>query len=136
MRLDPLGTLFFVPAIVSLMLALKWGGSKYSWSNWRVIVLLVTFGLSAVAFGVVQAMMPKTASLPIRIIKQRSMWAGTGFLILLSGAMFMCIYYVPLWCKCDLYIIKRSIIGLTLFSPSGTRLTAIAIRNQYATIGP
>ena len=30
-KLDPLGTLFFLPGIVCLLLALQWGGSEYHW---------------------------------------------------------------------------------------------------------
>ena len=99
MRLDPLGTCFFIPCMVCLVLALQWGGSEYSWSNWRIIVLFVMFGLTAMAFGAVQVMMPQTASLPVRVITQRTMLSGVFFMIFLAGAMFLSIYYLPLWCK-------------------------------------
>ena len=99
MRLDPLGTLFFIPCMVFLVLALQIGGSTYAWSNWRPIVLLVASGVLAVAFGAVQVVLPESASLPVRIITQRTMLAGTGFIITMAGAMFLCIYYLPLWCK-------------------------------------
>lgn len=99
MRLDPLGTLFFVPSMVCLVLALQLGGSEYEWTNWRLVVLFVVFGLTAVAFGVVQVTMPKSASLPVRVVKQRTIWAGTAFMIFLSGGMFLCIFYLPLWCR-------------------------------------
>lgn len=32
-QFDPVGTAVFVPAIICLLLALQWGGSKYDWSN-------------------------------------------------------------------------------------------------------
>ncbi|KAL8955934.1 MAG: hypothetical protein Q9183_006477 [Haloplaca sp. 2 TL-2023] len=32
-QFDPIGTSIFIPAIVCLLLALQWGGSKYDWSN-------------------------------------------------------------------------------------------------------
>lgn len=32
-QFDPLGTAVFIPAIICLLLALQWGGSKYEWSN-------------------------------------------------------------------------------------------------------
>lgn len=99
MRLDPLGTFFFIPCMVCLVLALQLGGSTYAWSNWRLILLFVFFGLTAIAFSMVQVMMPKSASLPVRIITQRTILLGTWFMIFLAGAMFLCIYYLPLWCK-------------------------------------
>ncbi|KAF7558973.1 hypothetical protein G7046_g5179 [Stylonectria norvegica] len=96
-RLDPLGTFFFVPSMVCLILALQWGGSKYEWSNWRLIVLFVMFGLTFIAFGIVQVMMPETATLPVRVMKQRMMLVAVGYMFLLAGAMMLAIYYVPLW---------------------------------------
>jgi MFS family permease len=32
-QFDPFGTVVFIPAIICLLLALQWGGSKYDWSN-------------------------------------------------------------------------------------------------------
>lgn len=99
MRLDPLGTLFFIPSMVCLVLALQWGGSTYEWRNWRLIVLWVCFGLTALAFATVQVMMPESASLPVKVITQRTVLAGTWYMLFLSGAMFLAVYYIPLWCK-------------------------------------
>jgi MFS family permease len=99
LRLDPLGTFFFVPSIVSLLLALQWGGSTYAWSNWRIILLFIMFGLTGIAFGVVQAKMPNTASLPPKVITQRTMFFGTFYMLFTAGAMMLCVYYIPLWCK-------------------------------------
>jgi putative effector of murein hydrolase LrgA (UPF0299 family) len=53
-QLDLLGTLFFMPAIVSLLLALQWGGSKYEWSDGRIIALFVLFGVLIIAFVGIQ----------------------------------------------------------------------------------
>ena len=102
MRLDPLGTFFFVPSVVCLILALQWGGSTYSWSNWRIILLFVIFALAGIAFAAVQVMMPESATLPVRIIKQRTMLAGTFVMLFLSGGMLLTVYYIPLWCKSHL----------------------------------
>ncbi|KAL6898261.1 major facilitator superfamily domain-containing protein [Trichoderma evansii] len=97
LRLDPLGTFFFIPSIVSLLLALQWGGSTYSWNSWRIILLFIMFGLCAIAFAAVQVLMPKTASLPPKVITQRTMLSGTFFMIFTAGAMMLCVYYIPLW---------------------------------------
>lgn len=97
-RLDPLGTFFFVPSIVCLLLALQWGGSTYAWSNWRIIILFVFFAIGAVAFAVVQVLMPKSASLPWALIKQRTMFCATFYMFFLAGSMMLIIYYLPLWC--------------------------------------
>ncbi|RYC65944.1 hypothetical protein CHU98_g259 [Xylaria longipes] len=96
-RLDPLGTFFFVPSIVSLLIALQWGGSTYAWSNWRIIVLFGLFGILFIAFAAVQVFMPKTATVPVRIIRRRSIMAATIFMFALAGSFLMVIYYLPLW---------------------------------------
>ncbi|KAK8868908.1 MFS general substrate transporter [Apiospora arundinis] len=97
LRLDPLGTLFFVPSVVSLLLALQWGGSTYTWSNPRIIALLVVFGVLWLAFMAVQALKPKTATVPPRVIGNRSILAGAIFMLAIAGSMLMTIYFVPLW---------------------------------------
>ncbi|KAI0555126.1 MFS general substrate transporter [Xylaria curta] len=96
-RLDPLGTFFFVPSIVTLLIALQWGGSTYAWSNWRIIVLLGLFGILLIAFAAVQVFLPKTATVPVRIIRRRSILAATVFMFALAGSFLMVIYYLPLW---------------------------------------
>jgi hypothetical protein len=98
-RLDPLGTFFFVPSIVTLLIALQWGGSTYAWSDWRIIVLLALFGILLLAFAAVQVFMPKTATVPIRVIRKRSILAAAIFMFSLAGSFLMAIYYLPLWCK-------------------------------------
>ncbi|KAI3328968.1 MFS general substrate transporter [Xylariaceae sp. AK1471] len=96
-RLDPLGTFFFVPSIVSLLLALQWGGSTYTWSNWRIIVLFGLSGILLIAFAAVQVLMPKTATVPVRVIRKRNILAATIFMFALAGSFLMAIYYLPLW---------------------------------------
>ncbi|GAO13565.1 uncharacterized protein UV8b_05838 [Ustilaginoidea virens] len=96
-RLDPLGTFFFVPSVACLLLALQWGGSTYAWSNWRIILLFVMFGVTAVAFAVVQVRMPETATLPVRILRRRTVLSATFFMLFLAASMILVIYYLPLW---------------------------------------
>lgn len=96
-RLDPLGTFFFVPSIVSLLLALQWAGSTYAWNSSRIIALLAVFAILFLAFAAVQIISPDTATVPSRIITQRSILAGAIFMFAVAGSMLMTIYYLPLW---------------------------------------
>ncbi|KAI1469961.1 MFS general substrate transporter [Daldinia caldariorum] len=96
-RLDPLGTLFFVPSIVCLLLALQWGGSTYEWGSWRIILLLVIFGVLFLAFMAVQVLMPNTATVPVRVIGRRSIAAAAMFMFAVAASMMMSVYYLPLW---------------------------------------
>jgi hypothetical protein len=103
-RLDPLGTFFFVPSMVCLILALQWGGSTYAWSSWRLILLFVIFGLTLIAFAVVQIKMPKTATIPVKVITQRTMLACAWISLFVGGGMMVVVYYLPLWCKFPLFM--------------------------------
>ncbi|KAJ7061484.1 major facilitator superfamily domain-containing protein [Mycena amicta] len=97
MKLDPIGTVVFVPAIVSLLIALQWGGSKYSWGNGRIIGLFIVFGVLIVAFIVVQIWRQEDATVPPRIFKQRSILAGSWFSLSLGSSFFILVYYLPIW---------------------------------------
>ncbi|KAK0709942.1 putative aflatoxin efflux pump [Lasiosphaeria miniovina] len=96
-RLDPVGVVFFVPSMVSLILALQWGGSTDAWSAPRIIGLLATFAVTLVAFVVVEALTPATAMAPARVVLNRSIAGSMAFMFLLSGAMMTVIYYLTIW---------------------------------------
>ena len=93
-RLDILGTAIFVPAIVSLLLALQWGGSEYQWSSGRIVGLLVVFAVLMVAFVGVQIWKKEFATIPPRIIKQRSMALGMWFSIAMGAGLVLMDYFV------------------------------------------
>jgi hypothetical protein len=95
--LDPLGAFFFMPSMVSLVLALQWGGTTYAWSEPRIIGLLVTFSVLFVAFVVVEVLTPETAMAPTRIILNRSVAGSMLFMFLLSGGLMSVVYYLTLW---------------------------------------
>ncbi|KAH8895438.1 major facilitator superfamily protein, partial [Thozetella sp. PMI_491] len=96
-QLDPIGTLCFLPGIVCLLLALQWGGSTYAWSDARIIVLWVLFGLLTIAFAAVQVWKQDKATLPPRILKYRSVTASTWFAFCISGSMTTVSTFLPLW---------------------------------------
>lgn len=98
-RLDPLGTILLVPSVVALLLALQWGGSTYAWNDPSIIALFVVFCVLFGAFSTVQVLMPDTATVPARVIGQRSILCGAVFMFCLAGSMMMTIYFLPLWCK-------------------------------------
>jgi hypothetical protein len=93
-KLDPLGNLFFMPGIICLLLALQWGGTTYPWSSWRVILCLALFGVLILAFLVVQIWRQETATVPPRILMQRSIYSAVAFMFCLGACMMVMIYYV------------------------------------------
>lgn len=93
-QLDLLGTFFFLPAIVCLLLALQWGGTKYPWNNGRVIALFVLFAVLIIAFVAVQIWKGENATVPPRIFKNRNVWGAALFGSSLGAAFFIMVYYV------------------------------------------
>ncbi|KAI4167500.1 MAG: hypothetical protein LQ343_007178 [Gyalolechia ehrenbergii] len=96
-QFDPIGTTLFMPAIICLLLALQWGGSEYSWGNGRIIALFVIAGILALAFAFVQFRQGDNATIPVRIVKQRSMATASWFVFCLGASFFVLIYFVPIW---------------------------------------
>ncbi len=97
MRFDPFGTLVFMPAIISLLLALQWGGTTYEWNNWRIILLFCFFGVLIGVFVFFQFRQGEQATVPPRILAQRSVWSSGFFIMLLGGAFLGSVYYLPIW---------------------------------------
>ncbi|KAK5943686.1 hypothetical protein PMZ80_004694 [Knufia obscura] len=96
-QLDLVGTGLFIVDVVVVLLALQWGGSTYAWSNWRIILLFVLFGIITIAFLGLQWYMGDNATIPFRIISQRSVASACTFAFLLGSAFFILIYWVPIW---------------------------------------
>lgn len=83
--------------MVCLLLATEWGGTKYAWSNGRIIALLILAILLLIAFVAVQIIWPNTATVPPLIFAQRSIWTAS-FAIFATGAVMMTtFYYLPIW---------------------------------------
>ncbi|KAF2266333.1 MFS general substrate transporter, partial [Lojkania enalia] len=96
-KFDLEGTILFLPAIVCLLLALQWGGSKYEWNNGRIIALLVLFGVLIIGFIVVQKWKQEEATVPPRVFLNRNVWGSAWFGSFLGAAFFVMVYYLPIW---------------------------------------
>ena len=96
-QLDPIGTILFVPGIICLLLALQWGGTTFAWSDARIIALLVLFAVLMVAFTGVQLWLQEMATVPPRIMGQRTIATSFLFGFLLGAAFFLLTYFLPVW---------------------------------------
>ncbi|KAF0330053.1 major facilitator superfamily transporter [Colletotrichum asianum] len=97
LQVDPLGTVALMPAVICLLLALQWGGTVYPWSDARVIVLFVLFGVLSIVFVFIQIRNGANATLPITVISQRSVAAACWFSVCTAGADFTLRQYIPIW---------------------------------------
>lgn len=96
-RLDPLGTLLFVPSVVCLLLALQNGGTVWAWSSWRIILLLVLFVVTMLAFVGVQLWRKETATVPPRFLTYRSIKAGILYSFFNGASLQTMVYFIPIW---------------------------------------
>lgn len=94
-ELDLVGNVLFVPSLTSLFLALSWAGTKYPWNSGTVIGLLVTFAVLLALFSCDQRRRGDKATLPPRILGNRSVLAGFVFASCTNAAMNVFEYYLP-----------------------------------------
>lgn len=111
---DLIGTFMFIPGIVSLLLALQWGGTKYAWKDGRIIGLFVVFGVLIIGFIIVQFWQHESkATVPPRIFANRTVWSGASFAVCLGSAFFIMIYYVSIY-RYALPVLPRLDFQLTM----------------------
>lgn len=96
-QLDPYGTIVFIPGVICLLLALQWGGSKYNWKNARIIMLFALSGILITTFIGVQYWQGDNATVPPRLLRQRSVAGAAWFAFCLGGSFFCFIFYLPIW---------------------------------------
>jgi hypothetical protein len=94
---DLWGTTVFIPAIICLLLALQWGGTKYPWGSGRIIALFVIFGVLITCFIGIQFWKQDSATVPPSIMKKRSMAAAAFFTFCLGSFFMLLVYYLPIW---------------------------------------
>jgi MFS family permease len=95
LQLDPLSNLLFIPGLTSLFIGLSWAGTKYPWSDGKVIGLFVTFAVLIAAFLYNQRRRGDAAVLPPRIMKNRTVIAGALFTMCTNSAINVLEYYLP-----------------------------------------
>lgn len=93
-KFDLEGTALFLPAIICLLLALQWGGSKYEWGSGRIIALLVLFVVLISGFIAVQWWKQEDATVPPRVFLNRNVWGSAWFGAMLGASFFVMVYYI------------------------------------------
>lgn len=95
--LDVVGTLFIVPCLTCLLLALQWGGTRYDWNNAIIISLLSIFGALLAIFGFLQYKLGDKATLPLKILQNRSIMARFWFQACCDGTLAATEYYIAIY---------------------------------------
>ncbi|EAS31810.3 drug:H+ antiporter-2 [Coccidioides immitis RS] len=97
LQLDPIGSAAFMPGVVCLLLALQWGGTRYAWGNWRIIILFILFAILISVFIGIQIYKGDNATVPPRIFTQRSISSAAFFALTLGSSFFIIVFYLPIW---------------------------------------
>lgn len=124
-RMDPIGTLVFIAGIVSILLALQYGGDHYSLGDTRSILLFILGGILLITFVTVQFTSGDDATVPIRIIKQRSVASVAWFSLFNSCSFYLVVYYIPIW--------FQAVQGLDAFD-SGLHTLPLVLALVFATL--
>ncbi|OQD90760.1 hypothetical protein PENANT_c001G08013 [Penicillium antarcticum] len=94
-EIDLVSNFLFIPSLTALFLALSWAGTKYSWSDGKVIALFVVFAVLLAAFFFNQYRRGDSAALPFRIIKNRNVIAGFVFTACTNSMTNVLEWYLP-----------------------------------------
>ena len=96
-RIDFIGSVLLMTAVVLILLPLSWGGEKYDWNSGIVIGLLVAGFAVAAIFVVVEWKIPKEPILPIHLFKIRNLWSTYGSLFFSGMSFFGILFYLPIY---------------------------------------
>ncbi|KAH7245152.1 major facilitator superfamily domain-containing protein [Fusarium tricinctum] len=95
--LDPLGFVLVAGSISSLLFALEFGKENQEWSSGRVIALFVVFGVLLLIFAGYQVWRGEKATIPPRILKQRTVLVACLFGFAVSSVLVVYPFYLPVW---------------------------------------
>lgn len=91
---DWVGFMLWVPTIVCLLLLLQFGGTEYGWGDRPMITLYVITAIGFISFVMSQKKLQERATVPPRIMKQRSIIFGALYAFLAGGVSQLLQYFV------------------------------------------
>ncbi|KAH6658708.1 major facilitator superfamily domain-containing protein [Truncatella angustata] len=94
---DALGTVLMVPSLTCLFIALQWGGIRFGWNDPRIVILIILFVGLLVGFGWRQHRLQEAGTLPPRILKMRSVLAGTWYTSCVNSTLAVTEYYITIY---------------------------------------
>ncbi|KAF2666842.1 putative efflux pump antibiotic resistance protein [Microthyrium microscopicum] len=94
-QVDLISNAIFVPSLTCLFLALGWAGTRNDWSSPTIIALFVAFIVLLTGFAVMQHRRQDTATLPPRLLRNRSVLSGFIFSFCCNSTIQVVQYYLP-----------------------------------------
>lgn len=95
-KIDVLGAIFFVATVVPLLLALTWGGTRYSWASAPIAALLMGSALATCLFVLIEL---RTAHplLPMDLFRNRVFMIGNVAATIVGAAFLGLAMFMPLF---------------------------------------
>ncbi|GIM45036.1 MFS transporter [Collibacillus ludicampi] len=116
-KIDIPGMITMIIGVVSLLLALTFGGKDYPWSSWQILSLFALSVVFLIAFAVIETKASEPI-FPLFLFKNKTFALLNGIGFLMSLGMFGAIMFVPLF--------MQGIIGISA-AASGTVMTPMMI---------
>lgn len=116
-QIDIAGIFTMIVGVVSLLLALTFGGKDYAWGSWQIIGLFTLAIVGIVSFVIVEKK-AKEPILPMHFFKERSFTLLNAIGFFMSIGMFGAITFVPFF--------MQGIVGVSA-AESGTIMTPMMI---------
>jgi EmrB/QacA subfamily drug resistance transporter len=123
-KIDVGGIITMIVGVVSLLLALTFGGKEYAWDSWQIIGLFITSAVFLISFVIIEG---KTSEpiLPLHLFKNKTFTVLNGIGFLMAVGMFGAITFVPLF--------MQGIVGISA-SASGTVMTPMMLTMIAASV--
>lgn len=122
--IDFFGALYLAMGLISLLLALVWGGTQYAWNSEEILLLFGLSFLSLSFFASVESLV-KNPILPLNLFKNRVFSVSILLSFLTAMGVFGVISYIPLF--------AQKVIGITA-TDSGTILIPMMAGMIFASV--
>ncbi|KAJ5619235.1 hypothetical protein N7510_003219 [Penicillium lagena] len=96
-RIDWTGFSINVPMTLCLVLALEWAGTAYSWTNWRIILLLTISAVLLAIFLFVEYRARDNSMVPLKMLRQRSVAFASLITFCNFSHLAVIAYYLPFY---------------------------------------
>ncbi|KAF9734949.1 hypothetical protein PMIN06_011010 [Paraphaeosphaeria minitans] len=123
---DPVGIALLTPGLILLLLALQWGSVDSSWRATRVLSTLIVGIVLIIAFIASQIWIGDNGTLPPRILRKRSIAAGTAVSLGFGSTLIVVTFYLPIW--------YQAIKGLSAVD-AGVRMLPYFLATVFFVIG-
>jgi Fungal trichothecene efflux pump (TRI12) len=96
-KLDIGGFTLFAPCAIMLLMALEWGGTKYTWNSAIIIGLLCGAAGTFVVFAVWEYRIGDEAMIPYSMLRKREVWSSCLVTAFFFGSLLTFSYYLPIY---------------------------------------